>query len=125
MADTPLWEERGAEGTPFAVCVVTQRGRVDLSISGDIDLTTRAAFERALDTACALETHVRLDLGDVGFLDPQGAQLLAQRQAAHPLLELTGASAAVRRIIEILAEIDGAAPSPRLEPGPACDAAPQ
>jgi anti-anti-sigma factor len=125
MADTPLWEERGAEGAPFAVCVVTQRGRVDLSISGDIDLTTRPAFERALDSACALATHVRLDLGDVGFLDPQGAQLLAQRQAAHPLLELTGASTAVRRIIEILAEIDGAAQLSRHDPGPTCDAAPQ
>jgi anti-anti-sigma factor len=122
MADNPLWQQRDVEGTPFAVCVVTQGGGVDVSIAGDIDLATRAAFARVLDTACRLDTRVRLDLGDVVFLDPQGAQLLAQRQAAHPLLEVTRASASVRRIIEILTQIDAAAAAPDLEPGASCDA---
>ena len=125
MADNPLWHEGGAEGTPFAVCVVTRAGRVDVTIAGDIDLTTREAFERVLDTACALESHVRLDLAKVGFLDPQGARLLARRQQGHPLLEVTNSSSAVCRIVEILAEIDGAGTSPRPRGDPACDAATQ
>ncbi len=125
MADNPLGKQRDVEGTPFAVYVVTQGGRVDVSIAGDIDLTTREAFERVLDTACGRDTHVRLDLAEVGFLDPQGAQLLARRQAAHPNLEVTRASATVRRIIEILAEIDAAAVSLDLESGAPCDAPPQ
>jgi anti-anti-sigma factor len=123
MADNPLRDEGGAEGTPFAVCVVTQAGRVDVSVTGDVDLTTREAFERVLDTACALDPHVRLDLRGVGFLDPHGASLLARRQAANPHLHVTHTSAAVRRIIEILSQIDTSGSNPPLLlDDSACDA---
>jgi anti-anti-sigma factor len=123
MADTPLLHEGGAEGTPFAVCVVTQPGRVEVSVSGEIDLTTREAFERVLESACALGPHVRLDLSGVAFLDPQGARLLARRQLAHPLLEVTRTSAAVRRIVDILSQLEAAGTQPHRQSGPACDAA--
>jgi anti-anti-sigma factor len=122
MADTPPLHEGGAEGTPFAVCVVTQPGRVDVNVSGEIDLTTREAFERVLDAACTLEPHVRLDLSGVAFLDPQGARLLARRQLAHPLLEVAHTSHAVRRIVDILSQLDGAGAQPHIQSGPACDA---
>jgi len=116
-----LLREDGAEPTPFGVCVVTTTGRVDVSITGEVDLTTRDALEGVLDAACSLEPYVRLDLAGLSFLDPQGALLLARRQAAHPRFEITSVSAAVRRIVQILDEIDGTGPGPRIA-GSAYDA---
>jgi anti-sigma B factor antagonist len=106
--------EDGADQTPFGVCVVTTAGRVDVSITGEVDLTTREALAGALDAACSLEPYVRVDLSGLDFLDPQGALLLAHRQAAHPRLEIVDASAAVRRVVEILGEIEGIGPVPRV-----------
>jgi anti-anti-sigma regulatory factor len=114
--------EGGAEGTPFAVCIVTTAGRVDVGIAGEVDLTTREALAGVLDVACKLEAHVRLDLSRLDFLDPQGAILLARRQASHPRLEITGASAAVRRIVEILGEMEGFGDGLHLSGGSAYDA---
>jgi anti-anti-sigma regulatory factor len=109
-----LLRQDGAEPTPFGVCVVTTTGRVDVNITGEVDLTTRNALEGVLDAACSLEPYVRLDLAGLSFLDPQGALLLARRQAAHPRFEITAASAAVRRIVDLLGEVDGAGPVPRI-----------
>ncbi len=103
-----------AEGTPFAACVVTTTGCVDVSITGEVDLTTRDALMGVLDTACSVERHVRLDLSGLAFLDPQGALLLGRRQADHPRFDITAASDAVRRIIEILGGIEGIGAVPRL-----------
>jgi anti-anti-sigma regulatory factor len=113
--------EGGAEGTPFAVCIVTTAGRVDVSIAGEVDLTTREALAGVLDVACNLEAYVCLDLSRLDFLDPQGALLLARRQATHPHLEITGASAAVRRVVQILGEIEGFGAGPHIGGGSTYD----
>lgn len=115
--------EADAEPTPFAVCLVATAGRVDVSITGEVDLTTRDALTAALDAACSREPHVRLDLAGLTFLDPQGALLLARRQAAHPYLEIIAASGAVRRIAEILGEIDGMGAGLHIGGGSAYDGA--
>ncbi len=117
VGEAGVRHDDGAEQTLFAVCVVTIPGRVDVSITGEVDLSTREALVGVLDTACGLEPHVRLDLAGVVFLDPQGAMLLGRRQAGHPHLEVTAASGAVRRIVEILREIEGAGPCLQIAAG--------
>jgi anti-anti-sigma factor len=114
VGESAFPREDGADRTPFGVCVVTTAGRVDVSITGEVDLTTRDALAGALDTALSLERYVRVDLSGLTFLDPQGARLLARRQAAHPRLEIVAASAAVQRVVEILGEIEGIGPGPRI-----------
>ena len=109
-----LPREDGAGHTPFAACIVTTAGRVDVSITGEVDMTNRDALAGVLDIACGLEPHVRLDLSGLTFLDPQGAQLLARRQAAHARLEITATSGAVQRIVEILGQIEGIGTPPRI-----------
>ncbi len=121
VGEDAIAREDAARRTPFAVCVVTTTGRVDVSITGEVDLTTREALAGALDVACSLEPHVRLDLSGLRFLDPQGALLLARRQAAHPRVEITAASSAVRRIVEILDQIEGVG-GPHVTGGKAYDA---
>jgi anti-anti-sigma regulatory factor len=105
---------RESDQSPFAVSVVTTTGRTDVSVAGEIDLTTRDALAGVLDAACSLEPHVRLDLSGLRFLDPQGALLLARRQADHPRLEISAASAAVHRVCEILAEIGMVGDTPHI-----------
>ena len=122
MCEDATRRDGGADGTLLAVSVVTHAGRVDVRITGDVDLTTRDAFAALLDVAAGLAAHVHLDLSGVGFLDPQGALLLARRQATHPRFEITCASASVRRIVEILEQLDGVGRSPRLDGGSNCDA---
>ena len=114
VGESAFPREDGADHAPFGVCVVTTGGRVDVSITGEVDLTTRDALAGALDTARSLERYVRVDLSGLAYLDPQGALLLARHQAAHPRLEIVAASAAVRRVVDILGEIEGVGPGPRI-----------
>ena len=84
-----------------------------LHVSPDLD-TICYALAGALDTARSLERYVRVDLSGLAYLDPQGALLLARHQAAHPRFEIVAASAAVRRVVDILGEIEGIGPGPRI-----------
>jgi anti-anti-sigma regulatory factor len=99
--------EDDAGGTRLAVSVVMHDGRVDVHVRRDIDIMTRAACTSRLELVCGLADQVRVDLSAVEFLDPQGASVLARHQAAHPRLEISAASPAVCRIVEILRQLEG------------------
>jgi anti-anti-sigma regulatory factor len=113
--------EDDAGGTQLDVSVVTRDGRVDVHVGGDIDILTHAAFTSLLELVCGLADHVRVDLSAVEFLDPRGASALARHQAAHPRLEISAASPAVCRIVEILGQLEGVGDVPRLCGGCAYD----
>jgi anti-anti-sigma factor len=77
-------------------------GTLVVSVAGELDLDTVTGLEK--DIAALLErpaTAVRLDLGALAFVDSSGLGLLL-RIANHfgPLVVL-GASASVRRLVEV------------------------
>lgn len=108
--------------SPFAVRVASRDDHVDVHVEGDVDLATRGAFLEALTAACRLGPPVHVDLGEVGFLDPQGAALLGRLQADNGHVVVVDASVPVRRIIAIMAGIEHAPAVPVIPSAPTCEA---
>lgn len=100
---------------PLTISVTHCNDAVVVQARGEIDLATRALFEREVRSACAIARTVWLDLADVTFLDPQGARLLARLQAVFDGVRIASASAAVRRTAELVEQIEGIAAV--IEPG--------
>ena len=90
-----------------AVRVLVHEGRARVDVGGILDLDTREAFLRALDSLPAACTVVEIDLRDVEFLDSTG--LSAVLQADRDLTErlgirprvLVSESGAVRRMLQL------------------------
>ena len=81
-------------------------GFVTLTVAGEIDLHTAPALrEAALEAVRHNGTTLRLDLGDVTFMDSTGIEvLLATRRRAElegGSMTLVRPTAAVRRILEV------------------------
>ena len=77
----------------------------DMVLSGDIDFLSVKALDRALKTACDGTEPVELDLGELGFIDPNGIKVLARhtrRLAAEGGCSVRNAPPAVERLCEIL-----------------------
>ena len=116
-----------ADDPPLRMSVTHCNDAVVVLACGEVDLATRAAFERCVRHACGSLRDVWLDLADVTFLDPQAVRLLARLQGEFASLRVASASAAVRRTAEIVELIDGAGAGPLLDPGaePERDVAPR
>jgi len=87
------------------------RGRVEIAVSGELDLAAAEDFERALRASLAsADTELALDLGAVTFLDSSALAVLlrvaSEAEARGRRLRLAAASPVVRRVIEIAA-VDG------------------
>ncbi|HET6704098.1 MULTISPECIES: STAS domain-containing protein [unclassified Amycolatopsis] len=67
-------------------------------VIGDVDLSTRDIWQRALEVATATDAATRLDLSQLSFIDARGAAMLV---AAAPLT-LAHPPAILRRMLTLL-----------------------
>lgn len=83
----------------FAIAV--ERGRV--TASGEIDLYASTALRRALaDAAAAGTDRLEIDLSGVEFMDSSGINELVLAARLHDRVVLSGASANLRRLFEMV-----------------------
>jgi anti-anti-sigma factor len=74
-------------------------------LSGDVDFVSVKALDRALETACDGSEPVVLDLGELGFIDPNGLEVLVrhtERLAAEGGCSVRNAPPAVDRLCQML-----------------------
>jgi anti-anti-sigma factor len=77
----------------------------DMFLSGDIDFLSVKALDRALETACDGTEPVVLDLRELGFIDPNGLEVLVRhtrRLAAAGGSSVRNAPPAVDRLCQML-----------------------
>jgi anti-anti-sigma regulatory factor len=77
----------------------------DMVLSGDVDFLSVKALDRALETACDGTEPVVLDLRELGFIDPNGIEVLVrhtQRLEAECDCSVRNAPAAVERLCQML-----------------------
>lgn len=77
----------------------------EMVLSGDVDFLSVKALDRALETACDGTEPVVLDLRDLGFIDPNGIEVLARhthRLAAEAGCSVRNAPPTVERLCEML-----------------------
>src|ERR1700749_2009063 len=77
----------------------------DRVLSGDVDFLSVKALDRALETACDGTEPVVLDLHGLGFIDPNGLEVLVRhtrRLAAAGGCNVRNAPPAVARLCQIL-----------------------
>ncbi|MBA3604536.1 MAG: STAS domain-containing protein [Acidimicrobiia bacterium] len=77
-----------------------------LTITGDLDMTTIGAFDEAVDSLVAQGARlVVLDLGSVAFLDSTGLRGIVRASDAlaekHGQLTVAGLSGAAERVLEV------------------------
>jgi anti-anti-sigma factor len=60
----------------FEIRESRQFGRARLCVSGELDLATVLTFRRRLRALMATNTHVRVDLSHLDFIDSAGAHAL-------------------------------------------------
>jgi anti-sigma B factor antagonist len=90
----------------FTVAIVTERGRVRVAVTGELDMATAPALVAELDALLEVGfTELVVDLTRLEFIDSTGLRgLLQAGQRAHARgarLDVVGAGPAVRRAIEI------------------------
>jgi len=77
----------------------------DMVLSGDVDFISVKALDRALETACDGTEPVVLDLRDLGFIDPNGLEVLARhtrRLAAEAGCSVRNTPPPLERLCQIL-----------------------
>lgn len=77
----------------------------DMVLSGDIDFLSVKALDRALETACDGAEPIVLDLRELGFIDPNGLEVLVRhtrRLAAESGCSVRNAPPAVERLCDML-----------------------
>lgn len=77
----------------------------DMVLSGDVDFVSVKALDRALETACDGTEPVVLDLRDLGFIDPNGLEVLVRhtrRLAAEAGCSVRNAPPVVERLCRML-----------------------
>jgi len=77
----------------------------EMVLSGDVDFISVKALDRALETACDGTEPVVFDLRDLGFIDPNGLEVLARhtrRLAAESGCSVRNAPPPVERLCQIL-----------------------
>ena len=77
----------------------------DMVLSGDVDFISVKALDRALETACDGTEPVVLDLRDLGFIDPNGLEVLARhtrRLAAEGGCSVRNTPPPLERLCQIL-----------------------
>ena len=108
MAEAPDsgYDSPTIDSSTSAFRVDEVQGRAVVVASGEIDMITAPGLREALGAACQVSTRVVLDLTSVTFFDSSGVSVLvdALRQAheGHRVsLSLAGATATVRRVLDI------------------------
>jgi anti-sigma B factor antagonist len=92
----------------FACRVFFVSERAIVAVSGDIDLATAPKVERKINEALALPiSGIRVDLGDVTFLDSSGLHVLLQAQSRANERGIAFALAAVPREAMRVLELTG------------------
>ncbi len=91
---------------PFSVDQAAQEGRAVVRVTGGVDMSTVAAFERALERAFAeSDGDVGLDLTGVTFFGSEGVRALLAAQdgpgAAGRTVRIVGASPIAQRVLQI------------------------
>ncbi len=71
----------GAEGTASVAIDVADPQRPIAVVTGDIDAAGAAAVGDGIRRECAADSHLRLDLGAVAYLDSSGVRLLVELAA--------------------------------------------
>ncbi|HXW59232.1 MAG TPA: STAS domain-containing protein [Solirubrobacteraceae bacterium] len=102
-----------------------QPDAVRLFVTGQLDVSTASAFDRAVSAAARRRDLVELDLAEVDFIDGSGLSTLmdVERRArrARYRLRIVAASRYVRRLIDLTNTVDRVSPlAPALE-GPPLD----
>jgi len=109
MANSDLPADVGPQPATLSVNVDHNGARVLVTVSGEIDLETSAQFSSVLADLDG-GGHVRLDLGDVTYIDSTGLRvLLTARDAAAEAggsLRVSATSSIVARLIEITGSAD-------------------
>jgi anti-anti-sigma regulatory factor len=78
----------------------------DMVLSGDVDFLSVKALDRALETACDGTEPVVFDLGELGFIDPNGLEVLVR----HTRRLAAGSGCSVRNMppaVERLSQMAG------------------
>jgi anti-anti-sigma factor len=117
MAHGPPNEERRFGGPGAFMVHIHTSARptaTRLAIRGQLDMTTRGAFDEALTRAARSGGPVEIDLGDVDFIDGCGLSVLMDaqsraQQASHKLT-IVAASRSVRRLIAFTDTADSVPP---------------
>ena len=73
----------GAEGTASVAIDVADPQRPIAVVTGDIDAAGAAAVGDDIRRECAADSHLRLDLAAVAYLDSSGVRLLVELAARH------------------------------------------
>ncbi len=76
----------------------------DMVLSGDVDYLSVKALDRALETACDGTEPVVFDLGELGFIDPNGLEVLVRhtrRLAAESGCSVRNMPPAVERLSQM------------------------
>ena len=85
--------------------VIRLPGRRGLRVIGDVDLSTRDLWRRALESTTPNDAPARLDLSRLSFIDARGAAKLvaaAQQRPETTPLTLTRPPAVLRRMLTLL-----------------------
>jgi anti-anti-sigma factor len=85
--------------------IVPLTDRLGFRVTGEVDLSNRAALEAALDLVCECGADVHLDVRDLSFIDVGAVSLLVRKSTAlspGKHLVLHNPSPALRRIIGLL-----------------------
>jgi anti-anti-sigma factor len=85
-----------------------------VAVTGEIDLATAEAFQRALDIAAKDRTRLTVDLSACGFLDSAGIKVLFDIAARLDLHLIVDPGSVIATMIEVtgLAEASSISPSP-------------
>jgi anti-anti-sigma factor len=100
-----IHEASGAAGPSSRLTVAPLPDRPGLSLSGEIDLSTRAVLEAALESVASYDTDIHLDLAGVGFIDVGGATVLmraADRCPPGKHVVLHHVSPRLQKLIDLL-----------------------
>jgi len=92
-------------GAMFSVDSRTEGDRLTVRVAGDIDLSTADKLGEALEEAVSRSREVRVDLGEVTFLDSTGIRALVQgyraAQTRGSSYYVTGAQQWVAKVLEV------------------------
>jgi anti-anti-sigma factor len=98
--------------TPFRCEVQAERGRVRVTLHGELDLATAPEVERRLrELRESGFDHVVLDLRELAFMDSTGLRVVMREDAAARAdgrtFALIAGPPAVQRIFEVACAVDG------------------
>jgi anti-anti-sigma factor len=88
---------------PFGCAIGRHGERVELALTGELDVDTVTVFERAVDEVLAAPISVlAVDLRKLGFIDCRGVRgIVHLHERVRPRLELVPGPPAVQRVFDL------------------------